>query len=345
MHMHVWKLVRHSLGLSSAIAIFAGCGNAYPQVAPSTSLEQSTSRLALNPASQGKTLSPARARQSSMDSAVKKTHPLLYVSDANEREVFVYKYPNKKLLSTLTGFHQPRGECVDANGDVFVVDEWVPAGTSKIYEYAHGGTSPIATLSDPGEFAYGCSIDPNTGNLAVSSTGTPSDGPGSVSIYANAQGAPTVYSDVDLANGALFLAYDVNGDIFVDGISAQGSGKFELDELPAGGSVFTNIALNQSMGFPGGIQWIGNTLAISSQARKESTIYEFTISGSNGIEVGSTPLTRSKGIAEFFIQDSTVIGPDANKGDVGFWSYPDGGSPTKRIKAGLAEPIGAVISE
>src|ERR1700722_9661842 len=162
MQMNVWKWTPHALGLSSAVAILAGCSNANSQAAPFTSIQQSASRLAANVISERGTSASSNGIRASTDYAAKKKHPFLYISDANEREVFVYKYPHKKLVSTLTGFHQPRGECVDANGDVFIVDEWVPAGTSKIYEYAYGGTSPIATLSDSGEFAYGCSINPNT---------------------------------------------------------------------------------------------------------------------------------------------------------------------------------------
>jgi WD40 repeat protein len=342
--MNLWKLIRRALGLSSAIAILAGCDNAYSQVTPVPSTQQSALRLAPNVVADRGTSTRLRSRQASLSSAIKKTHPLLYVSDANEREVFVYKYPNKKLVSTLTGFHEPRGECVDANGDVFIVDEWVPAGTSKIYEYAHGGTSPIATLSDSGEFAYGCSINPNTGDLAVSSVGTPSDGPGSVAIYANAQGTPTLYADPNMVYGALFLSYDPNGNIFVNGLNSEQV--FELDELPTGSSTFTSITLNQSMGFPAGVQWVGSTLAVgSTQASAESVIYEFSISGSSGTEVGSTQLTLSSNVVQFFIKGSTVIGPDAGKSDVRFWNYPSGGPPKKTIKKGLAEPIAAVISE
>ena len=40
-------------------------------------------------------------------------------------------------------------------------------GASQMVEYAHGGTSSIATLGDPSEYPEGCAVDPATGNLAV----------------------------------------------------------------------------------------------------------------------------------------------------------------------------------
>jgi hypothetical protein len=321
--MNAWKLIIHALGLSSAIGILAGCSTTEPQPVPLTAL---------------------RVRSNGFQPAIgpAKNQALLYVSDSASKDVYVYSYPKAKLVLTLTGFHSPRGECVDADGDVFIVDEYVPTGASEIFEYAHGGTTPIATLSDPEEYAYGCSVNLNTGDLAVSNAGGPSDGAGSVSIYTDAQGNPAVYTDANLADGAQFLAYDANGNIFIDGIN--GEGNFELDELPNGGTSFASIALNQSMGFPAGVQWVGSTLAIgSSQAPKASVVYEFTISGSAGTKIGSTPLSTSKNVCQFYIDGKKLIGPDAGAADVGFWKYPGGGSPTKKIP-GLSEPLGAVVS-
>jgi hypothetical protein len=44
---------------------------------------------------------------------------------------------------------EPFGECSDSAGDVFVAAYANSSmNSSTIYEYAHGGTSPVATLSD-----------------------------------------------------------------------------------------------------------------------------------------------------------------------------------------------------
>ena len=76
----------------------------------------------------------------------------------------------------LTGFATPYGECVDEKGDVFILN----FDGESIVEYAHGGTAPIATLNDPGEKPSGCSVNPATGDLAVtnfSGTGSADDEP------------------------------------------------------------------------------------------------------------------------------------------------------------------------
>jgi hypothetical protein len=78
------------------------------------------------------------------------------------------------------------GACADANGDVFIVE------SLSINEYAHGGTQPIATLSDPSGYGFGCAVDPTTGNLAVVNDGSryiSTD----VLIYHNASGEPVGY--------------------------------------------------------------------------------------------------------------------------------------------------------
>jgi len=74
-----------------------------------------------------------------------KKYNLLYLSSRGTEDVYVYTYPGGTLEGTLTGFATPQGECVDKVGDVFITDTSV----AKIYEYAHGGPSPKATLSDP----------------------------------------------------------------------------------------------------------------------------------------------------------------------------------------------------
>src|SRR5271165_3270751 len=68
---------------------------------------------------------------------------LLYASSnaLGDKTVYVFSYPNGRLVGKLTNFTVPQGMCVDAAGDVYITD--TPA--QQIDEYAHGGTSPIAT--------------------------------------------------------------------------------------------------------------------------------------------------------------------------------------------------------
>jgi len=114
------------------------------------------------------------------------TQDLLYISDEGTNDVYVYSWPQLKLVGTLTGFSYPQGECVDTKGDVFVVNG---RAQSQVVEFLHGGTKPIATLSDNySNHPSGCAVDPTTENLAVTNLETGNKGDGNVIIYKKARG-------------------------------------------------------------------------------------------------------------------------------------------------------------
>jgi hypothetical protein len=262
---------------------------------------------------------------------------LLYVSDTGTSKVYVYSYPSDKLAGTLTDFRDPGGECVDKNGNVFITN----TGDDDILEYAHGGTKPIATLSDPGYFPFGCSIDPTSGNLAVSNNFASSgSGQGNVVVYTHAKGHPKGdYTDPNI-NQMLLCGYDDKGNLFVDGLT-KGSG-FAFAELRRGSTTLTDITLNQSIENPGGVQWDGKYVAVGDQST--NVVYQFDVSGKKGTKVGSTPLTGATEVVQFWIAGSKLIGPDAGAQDVGIWKYPAGGSALKTI-TGLYVPLGATLSK
>lgn len=261
---------------------------------------------------------------------------LLYVSDTITSDVYVFSYPQGKLVQTLTGLVDPAGECVDKSGDVFVTN----TGASNVLEYAHGGSSPIATLKDPGFFPVGCSVDPTTGNLAVTNFSSSSSTLGDVVIYKRAKGRPTGhYSDPNVAEVSL-CGYDDAGNLFVDG-SGPSSGAFGFAELPSGGKKLKDITLDQPITLGGGVQWDGKYVTVGDQSN--DTIYQFTISGSSGTKAGFTRLRGATQIFQFWIDGSKVVGADAYGGDVGRWKYPAGGRPVKTI-GGLYAPLGVTIS-
>jgi hypothetical protein len=72
-----------------------------------------------------------------------KSDDLLYASESIRNKVFILTYPGGKLVGTLTGFNMPFGDCVDGVGDVWIINQHPP----EVIEYAHGGTTPIATLT------------------------------------------------------------------------------------------------------------------------------------------------------------------------------------------------------
>jgi hypothetical protein len=272
------------------------------------------------------------------------TQDLLYV--ANVFAVSVYSYPGGKFEGRLTGFVAASGECVDANGDVFVTSE--VGGT--IVEYAHGGTKPIEILRAAAEHPLGCAVDPTTGNLAVTTFGAgPNNSSGNLAIYPHAKGTPTTYTDPDVQRYYL-CGYDDKGNLYVDGLS-PGHDSFELAELSKGSDTLTNISLNQYISLPGGVQWDGKYLAVADQ--NASVIYQFTISGGTGTEVHATSLgSPAFDVFQFYIDGRTVIAPnDYPKGgsktgwDVLYYRYPAGGTPKRIITNVVHEPRGVVVSK
>ena len=115
---------------------------------------------------------------------------LLYVS--TKKNIVVLTYPQLKTVATLPVYYAWTYLCSDPhNGNIFALD----GGSGTITVYAHGGTTPIATLAVPSGYQVlgDCAVDPTTGNLAV-----PTDGPyqeeGAVVIFTGGQGVGTLNS-------------------------------------------------------------------------------------------------------------------------------------------------------
>lgn len=259
---------------------------------------------------------------------------LLYVSDTVSGDVYVFSYPKGKLQQTLTGFADPAGECVDANGNVFIAN----TGGSNIIEYAHGGSSPIATIKDKGYFPFGCSIDPTTGDLAVTNFSTTGSAAGDVAIYTKAKGGHGRHYVDRLMQNPLLCGYDSSGNLFVDGLAQSST---VVSELAHGGANLSDILLDRTIYNPGGVQWDGKHVAIGDQS--SNTIYQFRIKAGKAKTVGSTQLGGATMVLQFWIDGTKVVGADTYASDVGIWSYPQGGSALKTI-GGVYVPLGATIS-
>jgi hypothetical protein len=238
-----------ALNVCVAAAMLAGCGGS--QVAPTG----------------GPMISSHATRGKSWMLPEAKSQDLLYVARSSPGEVSVYTYPKGKPVGTIS-IAAPNGICSDGKGNVFVVG----VESQQIYEYAHGGSQPIATLDDSGNNPLACAVDPSSGDLAV----TGGDGLANAAIYQNAQGSPTVYTD-PFAGAFTFCTYDSQSNLFMGG--------GDLFELPKGGNSFVEIPImgGPSETSPPGIQWDGNYIALqqTGPSRKGPTrIYQISISGS-----------------------------------------------------------------
>jgi hypothetical protein len=136
-----------------------------------------------------------------------KRQDLLYVSEYGDGVIDVFAFPGGKFEGSLTGFSNPMGECVNKKGDVWIVSP--NGGQPGAVEFAHGGMSPIGSVSDPGQEPYACGVDPKSGSLAVTNEET-----GSVTLYANGAGSPKILTDPNM-DLMLWCGYDRAGNLFV----------------------------------------------------------------------------------------------------------------------------------
>jgi hypothetical protein len=317
---------RFALSSCAAAAMLAGCGGSQPPIGVPGGMPQ-TLAIATH-ADRGKSWMLPEA----------KSEDLVYISDGYG--VTVYAYPGLKLVGSLTGFdkYASLGNlCTDSRGDIFV-PSWLTNHAGYIYEFAHGGTSPIATLDDPGG-GEGCSVDPTTGNLAVANIVAPNPPyyHGNVVIYPNAEGSPTTYTTPYISFYE-WAAYDNKGDLFVDGNGVDASG-FPLAELPFGASSFSDITLNEELN-PYSLQWNDGHLIIASNGdspQGPTYLYQVKIANDYGTIVRTTDLhsrhdENGANGEQFWIQGGRVIGPGSKGIVLEIWKYPAGGSAIKKLK-------------
>jgi hypothetical protein len=272
-----------------------------------------------------------------------KSMQLLYVSDVQNADVLVYEFPTLELAGTLSGsFQEPVGECVDAAGDVFIVDREL----HEVLEYAHGGSKPLQTLDDANQDPLGCAIDPSSGDLAVTNYGTDLGGPGSVSIYRKARGSPATYSTSIIAH-AYYDAYDSKGELYVDGLP---SGSYEYAMAVFKNGTFKRFHLGRvSLPYVDGvIVTNGTQLTIGQQYGEgdngsNSIIYRLSDSG----EITGT--TGLKGTSNCYLY--SVVGNEAvcyyvaTTSKVLIWKYPRGGKAIKAADiSGTSDPFGTAVS-
>jgi hypothetical protein len=308
--MRILGFARYALGACGAAVMFAGCSGGSP--------------LAPTPGAQNAAPASSRAalgRSWMAPDLNLKKKDLLYVPSGNE--ILAFTYPGGKPVGALTGITGPAGECTSSTS----MGNWWVVASGEILEFAHGGTSPISTLKVTG-LVSSCAVDPTTGNLAaVTSNG--------IVIYRHARGRGKTYAT---PNG-FFDGYDNKGNLFVDGFNANYA--FTLVELPKGSNSFETITLNQTIEFPGGVQWDAGSLAVEDQ--QTSNVYQFAISGTNGTLKGTTTLQGASDIGGSWIQKPDLVGADAGNDDVEIWRYPTGGMSVKTICSSCS-PTGVVVS-
>jgi hypothetical protein len=307
MRLELWFYV-----LAGSAAAMTGCAASQPSTAGLGGL------LPLRAA--GAHASPARSWM--LPNA--KRNSLLYVADFYGNEVLAYTFPAGQLVGTIAGISSAQGECTSkkSHGNWWVV----ATGSNQVFEFAHGGTAPIATININAGVPASCAVDAKTGNLAVTMINNDY-----VVVYGGGSGSGTTYT---APFQPFFSSYDSRGNLFVDG-----SGQTPLAEFPKGGSAFIPISTDQTIIFSGGVQWDGQYLAVGDQ--ETSDVYRFAVSGSSATLVGTTALNGGSA-GGFWIQKHRLV--TSQSGDIDLWKYPAGGSPIKQITGGFYGPLSTMVS-
>jgi hypothetical protein len=318
------------LTLGAAMAILAACGGGSSGFSPT----------AAQPGAAARGVHPDHGR-SWMSPEAKTAKELLYVTDSDTYDAYVFSYPKGTLVGTLTNQNNPAGMCSDKKGDVYITQLY---GGGNVVEYAHGGTTPIKTLSDPSYEPGACSVDPKTGNLAVANIVSDSFGEGTLMIFTNGSGSGTLYSPP--ASGSWFsvntVGYDDKSNAYFAGSC---NSTFCAGVLPAGSSSTENVSLNEGPSGAGSVQWDGKYLTYSDS--NNGTVYRYTFSGTNGTKVSSTTLD---GLGQYvqgsWIKGKVIVAPYSGGALVSSYAYPGGGKAKKTISGyPIENPFGVVISE
>ncbi len=244
-----------------------------------------------------------------------KGYPLLYVS-TYDGAIYELRYPRGEVVGTLSGYSYPAGLCSDASGNVFIT---YPLN-QVVLEYAHGGSEPVQTLSDPEQIPIGCAVDERNGDLTVAST------VGSLQIYKHGSGTPQTYRYSGMEE-FLYCTYDRSGDLFADGVTAGGD--FALVEMEKGNTVLYSVSVDATIQPDAPMQSQGNDIAIqASQGSGTAVMYRLHVSGLTGSVAGTTTLQMaSESPAQFWIDGGHILEPQ--NGGVGLWKYPLGGPAIK----------------
>jgi hypothetical protein len=261
-----------------------------------------------------------------------KTKNLIYVVDGGT-DVDVLTFPGYKLVGTLTGFSESTGVCSDTHGNVWIAN----AGTESLIEYAHGGTTPIATLDDPNQYPISCAFDPKSGDLAVSNLSVAPSLPDNIGIYARESGPPVLYPDPKL-NPILYLSYGPGSRLFFDG--TIGTGKFAMARFVEG--TFTRIRIRGAKitSGIGGVQYADGMLTTTAHGYGQTAlIYQMSDSGTI---TGTTQLLGAYSCQGYLIWKNVVICPSSYN-NLLVYRYPQGGNYTQKVAVHFY-PIQAAMS-
>jgi hypothetical protein len=327
---------RYALGICGAVVLLAGCGGPPLPVASMGSAQPAAHVQWYGSLRLLSAVGPARIpltalSRSPIPRALRRTPPRLwYLSVLPSNTIAAYTLPGLKSVYSISGLAGPQGMCTV--GKHF----WVAnSGADDLLEFSYHGTRSIKTLSVAGTPLASCAVDPTTGNVAAGTLYG-----ADVFIWKHAKGSPMPYVVPSPCESVYFAGYDNSESLFADCIDTSGHGG--LYELPKGNGMFERLAVNQSIGFPGGVQWDGKYLAVGDQTSGPNVIYRFSCAGSTCTNEGTVSLEGTVDCVQAWIHKAIVVCDDYFTGDAYLWHYPTGGSPFESI-TGVGSAIASVI--
>jgi len=318
--MRMLGLNRFALGIGVA-AMLAGCGGSQPPIGAPGAMPQT------------RAIATHTERGGSWMGMGLKQRDLLYV--VSNSRVDVYRYWQRKHVGALMDFSEPVGACADPVGNVHFVDY----SRQTIYEYAHGGKTPIETLGDSPYAPSACSVAPSSGDLAVANSGYPYYEPGNLAIYRNGTGNPTYLHGSGL-HGDEFVGctYGDRGALLaMTEYNVSSARHYEFYYLAKNGTKLRPISLpNIGQDSIQGLTWDGTYWVVGPTGGRGDQLDLYSI-GSRARYVGAVTLPQgylSGSVAIYrknFVSRGTQIVGGVNdfypEDSVLYWGYPAGGNP------------------
>ena len=196
--MRILGFGRNALLSCVAAAILAGCGGSQPPIGALGAMPQSREMM---------------HRSASSAPAYKASGPLLFIVNFDSPPydaVTVYdaRANNPRPLAVINaGSSSPNGDCVDADGTLYVGSD--PGSSGWISEYAAGNTKPFRTITDGLDQPAFCAVD-GQGNLWVTNNG----GVPTVTEYLKGSTKP----NMTITKGLIYpigIAIDHDGNLYV----------------------------------------------------------------------------------------------------------------------------------
>jgi hypothetical protein len=358
--MNVLRVAAYALSACAAGALLAACASAGSQslgLAPSAGAASPNSNFSFNrdyPSLTG-LAAPVVHRdlhKSWVSPDAKRMTRLLFISDADSNDVYIFAPRGLKLEGTLTGFDKPAGLCSDKSGNIWIVNN----GSSQIELYSRAGTL-LKTIDDSGYWPVGCSVNSKNGDLAVANIRTTTDGTGNVMIYPDGSEPGSALGN-PVQTEYYYPAYDTNGNLYVDGRGGQYNDVM-ISICPAGGSCSTLNVSGATLNVPGGLNWnkAAGDLVVNDPdcgGKWGSCLYSMSVSGSAGTVTRTTSLYDDNGDACVMNQwaisphDKNLAGgciaKNSSTAGVARWKFAAGGKPTD-WSTSVEYPVGAAISK